>query len=191
MIFNLSAGCFGVCATAALLEAFTPILPLATFAFATLVVVICTTGSSSAEKKREYPNEIKWRSSGFYNFKCPFILSTKEKDGEVVVVKMADPMVHVCSQEKVGVIMHKFKLRLRERMTSNLDEGFAKIWSEERSKLLESLKDQPELTICFLMSRQISEIFPNFSLSAILNSPASGINRQQLVITALTIGVLK
>ena len=110
-------------------------------------------------KKREYPNEIKWRCSGFYNFKCPFILSTKEKDGEVVVVKMADPMVHVCSQEKVGVIMHKFKLRLRERMTSNLDEGFAKIWSEERSKLLESLKDQPELTNQVLLEMKDSRSF--------------------------------
>ena len=51
-------------------------------------------------KKREYPNETKWRCSGIYHFKCSFFLSTKDKDGEVVVVKMA-------------VIMHKFKLRLR------------------------------------------------------------------------------
>ena len=97
-------------------------------------------------KKMEYTNETKWRCSGWYNFKCPFFLSTKDIDGKVTVVKMADPMDHVCSQEKVGVIIHKFKLKLRERMTTNLDEAFGKIWSEERSRLLESLKDQPELT---------------------------------------------
>ena len=53
----------------------------------------------------------------------------------------------------------KFKLRLRERMTSNLDEGFAKIWSEERSKLLESLKDQPELTNQVLLEMKDSRSF--------------------------------
>ena len=68
-------------------------------------------------------------------------------------------MVHVCSPEKVGVIMHKFKLRLRERMKSNLEERFGKIWSEERSKLLESLKDQPELTNQVLLEMKDSRSF--------------------------------
>ena len=45
-------------------------------------------------KKREYSNETKWRCA-YYNFKCPFILSTKKIDGEVVLVKMADPMSHL------------------------------------------------------------------------------------------------
>ena len=44
-------------------------------------------------------------------------------------------------------------------MKSNLEERFGKIWSEESSKLLESLKDQPELTNQVLLEMKDSRSF--------------------------------
>ena len=109
---------------------------------------------------KKYENETKWRCSGYHLFKCPFQLSTIEKDdGEVVLVKMSDPKSHICSQEKAGVILHKFRLKLRERMQGNLDDQWNKIWAEERTKLLESLKDQPELSNQVLLEMKDARSF--------------------------------
>ena len=49
---------------------------------------------------------------------------------EVKVVQMTDPEGHRCSKDKTGVILHKFKLKLKERMQSNLDENWSKIWKD-------------------------------------------------------------
>ena len=109
---------------------------------------------------KKYENETKWRCSGYHLFKCPFQLSTIEKDdGEVVLVKMSDLKSHICSQEIAGVILHKFRLKLRERMQGNLDDQWNKIWAEERTKLLESLKDQPELSNQVLLEMKDARSF--------------------------------
>ena len=52
------------------------------------------------------------------------------QDGEVKVVKMTEPEGHRCSKDKTGVILHKFKLKLKERMQSNLDKNWSKIWKK-------------------------------------------------------------
>ena len=52
------------------------------------------------------------------------------QDGEVKVVKMTEPEGHRCSKDKTGVILHKFKLKLKERMQSNLDKNWSKIWKD-------------------------------------------------------------
>ena len=58
---------------------------------------------------------------------------------------MSDPESHTCSADKVAPLMQKFRLKLATRMTEDLDVGWSKIWTEERSSLLGSLKNQPEL----------------------------------------------
>ena len=110
-------------------------------------------------KMKEYTNETKWKCSAYYHFKCPFRLSTMEKDGEIILVKMADPMSHICSEDKVGVILHKFRLKLKARMQGNLDEQWSKIWGDERSKLLQSIKDDPELSSQVLLEMKNSRSF--------------------------------
>ena len=52
---------------------------------------------------------------------CHLMSSTGGQDGEVKVVQMTDPEGHRCSKDKTGVILHKFKLKLKERMQSTLD----------------------------------------------------------------------
>ena len=49
---------------------------------------------------------------------CHLMSSTGGQDGEVKVVQMTDPEGHRCSKDKTGVILHKFKLKLKERMQS-------------------------------------------------------------------------
>ena len=83
-----------------------------------------------------------WRCADWRWFKCPFIISTREEDEEIKVVKMTDPEGHRCSKDKTGVILHKFKLKLKERMQANLDENWSKVWSSERTKLLESVNQR-------------------------------------------------
>ena len=61
---------------------------------------------------------------------CHLMSSTGGQDGEVKVVQMTDPEGHRCSKDKTGVILHKFKLKLKERMQSNLDENRSKIWKD-------------------------------------------------------------
>ena len=72
---------------------------------------------------------------------------------------MTDPEGHRCSKDKAGVILHKFKLKLKERMQANLDENWSKIWSSERTRLLDSVKDQPELTTQLLLEMKDSRSF--------------------------------
>ena len=57
------------------------------------------------------------------------------QDGEVKVVKMTEPEGHRCSKDKTGVILHKFKLKLKERMQSNLDKNWSKIWKKKNPYL--------------------------------------------------------
>ena len=68
---------------------------------------------------------------------------------------MTDLEGHRCSKDKTGVILHRFKLKLKERMQSNLDEN----WSSERTRLLDSVKDQPELTTQLLLEMKDSRSF--------------------------------
>ena len=116
-------------------------------------------GVHICHKQKEWPGEVKWRCADWRWFKCPFAISTREEDGEVKVVKMTDPEGHRCSKDKAGVILHKFKLKLKERMQANLDENWSKIWSSERTRLLDSVKDQPELTTQLLLEMKDSRSF--------------------------------
>ena len=116
-------------------------------------------GVHICHKQKEYPGEVRWRCADWRWFKCPFIISTREEDGEVKVVKMTDLEGHRCSKDKTGVILHRFKLKLKERMQSNLDENWSKIWSSERTRLLDSVKDQPELTTQLLLDMKDSRYF--------------------------------
>ena len=90
-------------------------------------------------------------------------------------------------------------------MKSNLEERFGKIWSEERSKLLESLKDQPELTNQVLLEMKDSRSFrvggtackrktdsPNYKRPPIGQAmdPDKVLNWHFFVLLALFIGTL-
>ena len=61
---------------------------------------------------------------------CHLMSSTGGQDGEVKVFQMTDPEGHRCSKDKTGVILHKFKMKLKERMQSTLDENWSKIWKD-------------------------------------------------------------
>ena len=96
-------------------------------------------GIHICHKQKEWPEEVEWRCADWRWSKCPFSISTREANGEVEVIKMTDPEGHRCSKDKTGVMLHRFKLKLKERMQSNLDEKWSKVWSSERTKLLESV----------------------------------------------------
>ena len=72
---------------------------------------------------------------------------------------MTDPEGHRCSKDKTGVMLHRFKLKLKERMQSNLDEKWSKVRSSERTKLLESVKDEPEITRQLLLEMKDSRSY--------------------------------
>ena len=88
-----------------------------------------------------------WECSGRRRLGCEFKIRTTnfEGPGALKVVTMSDTEIHTCSADKVAPLMQKFRLQLNKRMTEDLDVGWSKIWNEERSSLLGSLKNQPEL----------------------------------------------
>ena len=96
-------------------------------------------GIHICHKQKEWPEEVKWRCADWRWFKCPFSISTREANGEVEVIKMTDPEGNRCSKDKTGVMLHRFKLKLKERMQSNLDKKWSKVWSSEWTKMLESV----------------------------------------------------
>ena len=53
---------------------------------------------------------------------------------------MTKAIVHNCSKDKVKPIIHKFKLKLNQRMREEVDLAWRKIWDEERKKLIDGLK---------------------------------------------------
>ena len=88
-----------------------------------------------------------WECSGRRRLGCEFKIRTtnSEGPGALSIITMSDPESHTCSADKVAPLMQKFRLKLATRMTEDLDVGWSKIWTEERSSLLGSLKNQPEL----------------------------------------------
>ena len=116
-------------------------------------------GIHICHKQKEWPEEVKWRCADWRWFKCPFSISTREANGEVEVIKMTDPEGHRCTKDKTGVMLHRFKLKLKERIQSNLDEKWSKVWSSERTKLLESVKDEPEITRQLLLEMKDSRSY--------------------------------
>ena len=105
-------------------------------------------------KSEETEGEVLWKCSAYRHCNCPFKIRTKQKDNEedlVEVTMMTNEDEHTCAQDKVGPILHKFRLRLKKRMQEDLRLKFCKIWSEERERLLDSVKDSPEMTTQILM----------------------------------------
>ena len=85
-----------------------------------------------------------WECSGRRRLGCGFKIRTTGPCA-LSIITMSDPESHTCSADKVAPLMQKFRLKLATRMTEDLDVGWSKIWTEERSSLLGSLKNQPEL----------------------------------------------
>ena len=105
---------------------------------------------------------VEWRCEDHRHFKCPFkILTTGEVDNEsgVKIVKMTKAVLHTCCKDKVKPIVHKFKLRLCNRMRKDLDVNWSKIWDEERKNLIEELKESPLLTNQVLLELKDSRSF--------------------------------
>ena len=60
---------------------------------------------------------------------------------------MTKAIVHNCSKDKVKPIIHKFKLKLNQRMREEVDLAWRKIWDEERKKLIDGLKKRKSTAV--------------------------------------------
>ena len=81
-----------------------------------------------------------WECAGRRRLGCQFKIRTTNSEGPeaLSIITMSDPEIHTCWADKVAPLMQKFRLRLSTRMTEDLDVGWSKIWTEERSRLLGS-----------------------------------------------------
>ena len=102
-----------------------------------------------------------WECAGRRRLGCQFKIRTTNSEGPeaLSIITMSDPEIHTCSADKVAPLMQKFRLRLSTRMTEDLDVGWSKIWTEERSRLLGSLKDHPELNQQVMLEMSDVEAF--------------------------------
>ena len=92
-------------------------------------------------------NETFWDCSGRRHFNCPFKCSTFEDDcGNLRLGFMYKQELHICGQNKLGPIMHKFRMRLKEEMSTNYKAKFSKVFQQERKRLLEIYKDNPDIS---------------------------------------------
>ena len=108
-----------------------------------------TMSTSATNNKSSIKGHDVWRCEDFRSYRCPSkIVTTKEEgENELRIVSMTKAIVHICSKDKVKPIIHKFKLKLNQRMRKEVDLAWRKIWDEERKKLIDGLKKESPLLL--------------------------------------------
>ena len=96
-------------------------------------------------KKDKSANEVFWECSGRRRFSCPFKCATSETEDGLELSFMYKLETHDCGQSKIAVIMHKFKNNLKQTMQSNYKAKFAKVFEEQKLKLIKSYSDKPDM----------------------------------------------
>ena len=125
-------------------------------------------GIHICHQQQETEKDLLWRCEDYRHFKCPFKITTTKLEGEneLKVVSMTNAELHTCAKDKVRPIVHKFRLKLANRMRKDVDVVWRKVWEEERTLLLDGLKEQPELTSQLLMELKDSRSFRDFAQRA-------------------------
>jgi hypothetical protein len=96
-------------------------------------------------KKDKSANEVFWECSGRRRFNCPFKCATCVGENGLELSFMYKLETHDCGQTKMGVIMHKFKNNLKQTIQGNYKAKFAKVFEEQKLKLIKSYNDNPDM----------------------------------------------
>ena len=87
-----------------------------------------------------------WQCSGRRSFNCPFKAATYVDDNNEIHLNMMYKLeTHDCGQTKIGPIMQKFRNTLKSKMCQNFKSKFHQIFADEKKKLLDRYKDNPDL----------------------------------------------
>ena len=123
-------------------------------------------------KKDKSANEVFWECSGRRRFNCPFKCATSSTEDGLELSFMYKLETHDCGQSKIAVIMHKFKNNLKQTMQANYKAKFAKVFDEQKLKLIKSYTDKPDMleqimyelkdkrNFCVLAERAKNRCFP-------------------------------